>query len=110
MSASAFEDYTTGKTLTYAENGVPYGVEEYLTGRRVRWSYLDGECQDGMWYPFEDMICFVYEQTGEPQCWTFFQDPGGLRAVFRNDPDNTTLYQTLRSDEPLVCRGPKVGV
>ena len=110
MSAAEFEAFTTGRTLSYAQDGVTSGLEEYREGRRVRWSFLDDECQDGQWYPFEDMICFVYEGIGDPQCWTFYREPGGLRAVFRNDPGNTTLYQTHASDEPLVCLGPKVGV
>lgn len=110
MTAEEFEAYTAGKTLTFAEGGVTYGIEEYLENRRVRWSYLDGECQHGQWYPFQDMICFVYEETGEPQCWTFFREPTGLRAIFRNDPENTQLYETRTSDEPLLCLGPKIGV
>ena len=46
LSAEAFEAYTTGKTLTYATRGAstPYGVEEYLPGRRVVWSFVGGEC------------------------------------------------------------------
>src|SRR6056297_2599184 len=61
LSPSEFETYTTGKTLTYSAGGIPFGIEEYLPDRRVRWSYLDGQCEDGEWYPAGDMICFVYE-------------------------------------------------
>ncbi len=32
MSGAEFEAYATGRTLTYAERGVIYGIEEYLPG------------------------------------------------------------------------------
>src|SRR6056297_3315549 len=46
MSAEEFDAYTRGQTFYYgAEGEEPYGAEEYLPGQRVRWSFLDGECQ-----------------------------------------------------------------
>lgn len=110
MSGSEFEAYVTGKTLYFGQNGEAYGVEEYLDNRRVRWSFLDGQCKDGVWYEDQGMICFVYEDNPNPQCWTFFEEGSGLRAVFENDPDATTLYEAQQSDEPMVCLGPEIGV
>ena len=112
MSASEFEAYTTGKTLYFGSNGREYGVEEYMENRRVRWSFLDGRCRDGEWY--EDtrgMICFVYEDTPDPQCWTFERGSrGGLVARFENDPDGTELYEANQDEQPMMCLGPEVGV
>ncbi len=110
MSAPAFEGYTTGKTLYYATDGYAYGIEEYLEGRRVRWSFLDGECQEGEWYPSGDMICFVYDGIGDPQCWTFYEKSGGITARFENDPESTELVETRQTRDPLLCMGPKTGV
>ncbi|MFP7673653.1 hypothetical protein ACG74X_09895 [Marivita sp. S0852] len=110
MNAAEFEAYVTGKTLHFGQNGQAYGVEEYLDNRRVRWSFLDGKCKDGVWYEDRDMICFVYEDTPNPQCWSFFKESSGLRAVFENNPNATTLYEARESDEPMVCLGPDVGV
>ncbi|MFU8883600.1 MAG: hypothetical protein ACNA7Q_14640, partial [Rhodobacterales bacterium] len=42
MSAEAFDSYTRGQTFTYGAGAEPYGAEEYLDNRRVRWSFLDG--------------------------------------------------------------------
>lgn len=109
LSASEFEAYTTGKTLTYAAEGRIYGIEEYRTGRRVRWSFLDGECQEGTWYASGEMICFAYESGLEDQCWLFFRDPGGLRARFMNRPGDDDLIETRQSDDPLLCLGPRIG-
>ncbi|MEL6169618.1 MAG: hypothetical protein AAFR35_13075 [Pseudomonadota bacterium] len=110
MNAAEFEGYTTGKTLTYSEGGVAYGIEEYFPNRRVRWSFLDGQCQEGIWYPVGDLICFDYEEIETPQCWQFFERPGGLEAVFGADPSTTALYETQDSPEPMLCLGPEVGV
>lgn len=112
MSAAEFEAYTTGKTLYFGSDGREYGVEEYRENRRVRWSFLDGRCRDGHWY--EDsrgMICFVYEDTPEPQCWSFERGAGGgLLARFEDDPQGTLLYEANQDDEPMMCLGPDIGV
>lgn len=110
MSASQFEDYVSGKTLYFGAEGQAYGVEEYLPDRRVRWSFLDGKCKDGYWYQDQSQICFVYEDNPDPQCWSFFKDGAGLRAVFENDASSTVLYEANQDDEPMVCLGPDVGV
>lgn len=110
MSASEFESYVQGKTLYFGYDGQAYGVERYLGNRRVQWSFLDGQCKDGFWYEEADQICFVYDDTPDPQCWTFYREPGGLRAIFENDPDATTLYEAQQDDDPMLCLGPEVGV
>lgn len=110
LSAEAFEALTLGKTYTFAESGTPYGAEEYLPGRRVRWSFLDGKCKEGHWWEEAGMICFAYEDNPSPQCWTFFSDGGGLSARFENTPGQTELYEVGRSDAPLMCLGPEIGV
>jgi len=110
MTGAEFDAYTQGKTFYYAENGRDYGGEEYLPDRRVRWSFLDGRCKDGLWYEQADQICFIYEDSTDPQCWTFYDGPDGLVAQFENDPTRAMLYETRQSDEPMMCLGPDVGV
>lgn len=110
MDADAFEAYAQGKTLYFGYDGTLYGAEEYLPNRRVRWSVLDGQCQDGHWYQDDQLICFVYQGEPDPQCWSFYQKGGGLMAQFENDPDLTTLFEIEPSDTPMVCLGPEIGV
>ena len=110
LSAGAFERLVTGRTLTYSRGGVAFGVEDYLSDRRVRWSFLDGTCQEGRWYEAGDLICFVYEEIPTPQCWSFFLDGGALSARFENDPAAQEVYRTSVAPEPLHCPGPRVGV
>lgn len=110
ISVEEFEALVTGKTLSYASQGTEYGAEEYFENRRVRWSFLDGECTDGRWYVQNEQICFVYEDIPSPQCWQFFLRGGRLLARFENDPAATELYETRRRSGPLQCLGPEVGV
>lgn len=112
MSAAEFDAYTQGKTLIYGANGGAYGAESYLPDRRVKWSFLDGECKEGYWYQdTRGLICFIYEgETDNPQCWSFERGTGGLIAMFEDDPSQTMLYEARDSSEDMVCLGPKVGV
>ena len=110
MSAAEFDAYTQGKTLFYGQNGQAYGAEIYRENRQVEWSFLDGECKAGEWYEQDGLICFVYEDNPDPQCWSFEQTPRGLIARFRNEPDTTELYEAEDVAEEMICLGPKVGV
>ena len=110
MSAAELDAYTRGKTLYYGDGSAPYGAEIYLPDRRVRWTFLDGECKDGEWYEADGLICFIYEDRPEPQCWTFERGAEGLIARFENDPALTPLYEANESTEEFLCLGPKIGV
>ncbi|MFA3916042.1 hypothetical protein [Ruegeria hyattellae] len=111
MSAEEFDRYTLGKTLFYGQGGQAYGVERYLPDRRVIWSFLDGDCKQGLWYEREDgQICFLYEDRLDPQCWSFSQGTQGLIARFENDPQATELYEAEDIGEEMLCYGPDVGV
>lgn len=110
LTPEEFEARVTGKTFTYGFEGQPYGGEDYLPDRKVRWSFLDGRCKDGYWYSQGSEICFVYEDNPDPQCWIFYDRPGGLVAQFANNDEYQELYETGETDEPLMCLGPEVGV
>jgi len=110
MSAAEFDAYTKGKTLFYGSEGAPYGAEVYHEDRRVQWSFLDGECKEGSWYEDAGLICFVYEDRQDPQCWSFTKGPRGLIARFENNPETNELYEAQDVGEEMLCLGPKIGV
>lgn len=110
LSATEFEAYATGKTLTYAIDGEVFGAEQYLPGRRVLWAFKGQECRKGQWYEEAGQICFVYEDEGAPQCWIFRKGSTGLSALFQGDEDSTFLSEVAQSKVPLNCAGPDVGV
>jgi len=110
MTAEEFDNYTRGKTLFYAQSGQTYGAERYLENRRVEWSFLDGECKQGSWYEDNGLICFTYDDTPAPQCWSFSASARGLIAKFENNLDTSELYEAQDSDKEFTCLGPKIGV
>ncbi len=109
MTGAEFEAYTLGKTLTFSANGTIYGAEEYLPGQQVRWAFDQDSCMDGYWFEQNDNICFNYEDGRPTQCWQFFLEQDKLRAVFQGASD-TELYEAHKTDAPMSCLGPQVGV
>jgi hypothetical protein len=110
MTAAEFEAYVEGKTLYYSGLGGNFGIEQYLSGRRVIWQFLNGECEYGKWYESEaGQICFVYEEDPVPKCWTFRSEDGALAAKFESQPMGAELYEARQTRDPLQCRGPEVG-
>lgn len=110
LTAGEFEAHVSGKTVTYQQSGSIFGIEEYLPDRKVRWSVAPGECQYGSWYPEDRFICFVYEYDPVPHCWTFWKEGDVLVALSDSGLPGLELYETDRSDTPLDCPGPDVGV
>lgn len=111
LSGAEFEAYTEGRTLWFYSGGQAYGAERYKPGRQVEWSFLDGECQDGHWYESGQFICFLYDYDPEsPQCWTFFREGNGLRALFEGVDGGTELYEASDADDEMLCLGPQIGV
>lgn len=111
ITPEEFEAHVTGKTLTYAQFGEVFGIEEYLPGRKVRWQFSQDICQYGSWYPKEGgLICFVYEYDPDEHCWSFWKEGDILRALSVNDAPGSELTEVRQSDQGLACPGPDVGV
>lgn len=110
LSADEFQDFIGTSTVYYGRNGNPYGAEQYLPNRKVIWSFLNNECQYGVWYDRKDQICFIYEGQSSEICWHFMEVDGNKAArVIGDDPENDLVALT-QNDEPLHCPGPDVGV
>ncbi|WP_341366508.1 hypothetical protein [Yoonia sp. BS5-3] len=104
MTAEEFDAYVTGRTVTYRTAQNPsFGVERYLQGRRVMWSTAEGICQYGVWFESKGDICFRYENDPEHKCWSIFNEPDGIRAVYTTRPPFTVIYEILDREDPLIC-------
>ena len=108
LNGDEFEALITGKTLTFSNDTVPYGLEYYAPNRQVIWSFIGGDCKNGEWYEAQTndgpAICFEYEDDDTPKCWQIFEENGNLRATFLNSVGTSDLYETSEGD-PLVCGG-----
>jgi hypothetical protein len=109
LSAQAFDALTQGRTMTWAEFGQVYGVEQYLPDRRVRWTVLGDDCISGHWYPEGPAICFQYDDRPDPVCWTVTEGPTGLLARHTASPTDTAPVVIEETLEPMACFGPRVG-
>ena len=110
LSATEFESYATGKTLTYAEDGQVWGTEQYLPGRQVLWAYTGQPCLSGAWHVENQAICFAYEDGTGQSCWLFYRGPSGLVAQFQGNDATPNLSETAQTTTPMECPCPKVGV
>lgn len=110
LTAEAFDALTQGRTMTWAEFGGVYGVEQYLPDRRVRWTVLGDDCKTGHWYAESAMICFVYEDQLDPICWEMTQSATGLLARHSSRPAGADPVVIEDTTEAMACFGPEVGV
>jgi hypothetical protein len=110
ITAQEFDTLTQGRSMTWSEFGSVYGVEEYLPGRRVRWSAVGKDCKLGHWYEDGPAICFKYEDDIVPDCWFITRSDTGFSARYTaNSPEAEPVVVTETLDPP-ACFGPEVGV
>ncbi|MGL4236268.1 hypothetical protein [Tabrizicola sp.] len=110
MTAEEFDAFVTGKTMDFADNGVVFGTEEYLPGRRVRWAFTGDLCEFGSWYEDNGYICFVYDSYPGQHCWTVWRDGDQLATLPAGDSPDATPMSITEATVPLQCQGPDVGV
>lgn len=109
MTAAEFEAWATGHTLEYYAGGALWGSEQHLPGRATLDADADGPCNQGSWKPQADMICYSYNVSPGPHCWRFLRDGDQVLAEIAGDP-TAPRYSVRRTDQPLACPAPDVGV
>lgn len=110
LDGDAFDAYSRGKTLYFGIDDTAIGAEEYLPNQRVRWSLLNGQCQEGRWYQDGPLICFVYGNDDDAKCWAVYQRESGLMARLEDNPNKTTFFEVEPKGQQMVCLGPEIGV
>lgn len=110
MTAEEFEAWSTGRTLDYYVDGVYWGSEQHLQGRRTLDADADGPCRDGRWFALPEMICFLYESEPGEHCWRFRREGSAVLADLVGEPAGGPRITVIPRDEPLACAGPDVGV
>lgn len=110
VSPSEFEAMSTGKTLYFSKDGQAYGAEHFYKGRRSKWRYSDGTCEDGEWFTDNNLFCFNYENGSQTQCWTFFKTEDGYAARAEGAPLDEVLKLYRIDKKPLLCKGTGLSV
>ncbi len=110
VSPQEFKEISEGKTLYFTRNGQLFGIEQYYKRHRSTWQFADGECDDGVWYPDGDYICFQYTKNPDEQCWTFLKTDKGYVARAGGAGPEFDLYLHSVDQKPLDCKAPDAGV
>ncbi|MBL4805856.1 MAG: hypothetical protein JKY31_01045 [Rhodobacteraceae bacterium] len=113
MPIEEFESYATGTTLYFTMDGLRYGSEQFLEGRRTVWRAEDGSCVNGKWTEINGGICFLYDGRSAMHCWTLTREDGiiSIQSLTETgEPGNTTLEIGSQDSVPIICTGPSVGV
>ena len=111
VSPDAFEALAQGRTLHFSLDGMPFGAEQFLPGRRSLWRFVGGACEPGSWRAEGEAICFVYDREPTPMCWHFRREGEGYAAWLVEDGAETGFRLALDAigPAPLPCPGPDVG-
>ena len=110
-TAAKFEAYVRARTIFFhLGEGQIYASERYMADRRVRWSLLEGACQEGEWWAQDGLICFAYEGNANAQCWKVDLTPEGMRATSDDAINPLVIYEAQGVTGDQTCTGPRVGV
>ena len=110
VTAEEFDTLTQGRSMTWAEFGTVYGVEQYQPDRRVRWAVVGDDCKTGHWYQDGAAICFKYEDDIVPDCWIITRSGAGFSARYTTNPPESEPVVVAETLDSPACFGPEVGV
>lgn len=110
ITPDAFEKLSTGKTLYFTFRGKPFGIEQFFKGRRSKWRFEDGSCEDGEWFADNNLIFFNYEGGLETQFWHFLKTDDGYAARAEGDAKDDVLKLERIDTKPLLCSGDGLAV
>lgn len=110
MTGEEYEALSMGNTLDYAIDGVIYGSERHLPGRRTLDADLGEPCTEGLWFPEGDAICFMYDGSDDTHCWHFWREGDQVLAKPVGEDPGAAPREVTVSPTQLNCPGPDVGV
>ncbi len=96
--------------MYFTFNGQPFGIEQFFKGRRSKWRFEDGRCDDGKWFADNNLICFNYEGGLETQCWHFLKTDDGYAARAEGAAPDDILELDHIDTKPLLCSGEGLAV
>lgn len=107
LSATEFESFSQGKTLSFMFEGTVFGREMYLPNQKVVWQEgWNGACHLGRWRTgATGEICFEYEGAlgDRPHCLRFVEEAGSVWVYSVREPEKKPLKVVRKSRKPLSC-------
>ncbi|MCU0827251.1 MAG: hypothetical protein MUE52_07550 [Tabrizicola sp.] len=110
LTAEDFSAHTGTSTLTYSYSSGFIGQAQYGPDQTLLWAFQGEPCVTGHWTHTGDQLCFSFANQVEVSCWLFSFKDGKLLGVLQNSDTVVVITETARSDQPLVCPAPEVGV
>jgi hypothetical protein len=110
LTAEDFAAHIGTSTLTYTYSSGYTGRAQYGPDRTLLWAFEGEPCVTGQWSQIGDQLCFDFADQDMSACWLFSFKDGKLLGVLQNTDGITVITETARSDQPLVCSAPDVGV
>lgn len=105
LTAEEFDALTRGRTLDTSTGLGIYGVETFLSGRRVIWKDAE-KCVQGTWRPSGQDICFDYDGADGPVCWQYFDRGEAIEGWFSGEgPTSEPIFLTESAEGPVSCGG-----
>jgi hypothetical protein len=106
LSPNGFLDLAVGRTLSFSnvQTGRLVGEEQFLRRDLSVWTNETGRCTYGRIEVRGPSICFLYEDSPNPEnCWIPFSDEGTLLVLSQNSREVQKISDI--SEEPIMCEG-----
>lgn len=104
LTEGEFDALTRGRTFdTYDSASGLYGVESFLSGKRVIWRDAE-RCMHGSWEQVGEQICFWYEdKPNDPVCWNYYDRQGWILGHYRGMVDLPAIM-LYPAQGPISCQ------
>ena len=106
ITPDGFLDLAKGRTLTFSNirSGGVVGIEQFLRRNLSVWADATGRCTYGRIEIRGPHLCFLYEDSPNPEnCWIPFNDGGTLLVMSSRSGEVQRISDI--SEEPVICEG-----
>jgi hypothetical protein len=114
LTAAEFAAHVSRDTLSYTYSSGARGTADFGPGRTLLWAFEGDACVEAIWFDRGNEICFAYPDGKISACWHLYMGEDGLYGVATELASGSTerleIHEVARSDRPLACPGPDVGV
>ncbi|MEP1768561.1 MAG: hypothetical protein ABJJ53_18235 [Sulfitobacter sp.] len=104
ISPDEFLDLAQERTLSFSslKGGRLIGEEQFLRRDLSVWADATGRCTYGKIEPRGPLLCFIYEDSPDPEnCWIPFLDDGTLLVMSQSSREIQRISDI--STDPIIC-------